>query len=185
MKKLIGLTSAFVLMAAVAFGQDVSYNFDQKADFTKYKTYKWVTVKDGEQLDELTAKMVVQAIETQLTAKGLTKTDGANADLLVAYQVAVTKEKEVTSYSTGYGMGPGWGGRYYGGYGGGMSTTTSATIFIGSLALDMYDSAAKTLVWRGLASKQIDATAKPEKRQKNLDKGMAKLLKSYPPKVKK
>jgi hypothetical protein len=172
-------------LASFASAQDVSYNFDQKADFSKFKTYKWVTVKDGEQLDELTAKMVVQAIETQLTAKGLTKTDGANADLLVAYQVAVTKEKEVTSYSTGYGMGPGWGGRYYGGYGGGMSTTTSATIFIGSLALDMYDSAAKTLVWRGLASKQIDATAKPEKRQKNLDKGMAKLLKSYPPKVKK
>jgi hypothetical protein len=49
----------------------------------------------------------------------------------------------------------------------------------------MYDSAAKTLVWRGLASKQIDTKASPEKRQKNLDKGMAKLLKTYPPKVKK
>jgi hypothetical protein len=186
MRRLLYLASAFVLLASFASAQDVSYNFDQKADFTKFKTYKWVTVKNGEQLDELTAKMVVQAIETQLTAKGLTKTDGANADLLVAYQVAVTKEKEVTSYSTGYGMGPGWGGRYYGGYyGGGTSTTTSSTIFIGSLAFDMYDSAAKTLVWRGLASKQIDTKATPEKRQKNLDKGMAKLLKNYPPKVKK
>ena len=53
MRRLIGLTSAFVLMAAVAFGQDVSYNFDQQADFTKYKTYKWVEVKGGEQMDEL------------------------------------------------------------------------------------------------------------------------------------
>ena len=186
MRRLLYLASAFVLLASFASAQDVSYNFDQKADFTKFKTYKWVTVKNGEQLDELTAKMVVQAIETALTAKGLTKTDGANADLLVAYQVAVTKEKEVTSFSTGYGMGPGWGGRYYGGYyGGGTSTTTSSTIFIGSLAFDMYDSAAKTLVWRGLASKQIDTKATPEKRQKNLDKGMAKLLKNYPPKVKK
>ena len=48
----------------------------------------------------------------------------------------------------------------------------------------MYDSAGKQLVWRGMASKQIDPKAKPEKRQKNLDKGMAKLLKNYPPKVK-
>jgi hypothetical protein len=185
MKKLFYLASAFLLLASFASAQDVSYNFDQKADFTKYKTYKWVTIKDAEQPDELTAKMIVQAIDTQLAAKGLKKVESGDADLLVAYQVAVTKEKEVTSYGTGYAMGPGWGGRWYGGYGGGMTTTTSSTILIGSLALDMYDAAAKTLVWRGLASKQIDTKASPEKRQKNLDKGMAKLLKNYPPKVKK
>ncbi len=188
MKRPLCLASAFLLIASFASAQDVSYNFDQKADFTKFKTYKWVAVKDAEPLDELTAKMVVQTIETQLATKGLTKTDGANADLLVAYQVAVNKEKEVTTFTSGYAMGPGWGGRYYGGYGawgGGTTTATSATIFIGTLALDMYDAAGKTLVWRGMASRQIDTKANPEKRQKNLDKGMAKLLKNYPPKVKK
>ena len=185
MKKLLSLATAFLLIASFASAQDVSYNYDQKADFTKFKTYKWVTIQGAEQPDELTAKMIVQAIETQLTAKGLKKVESGEADLLVGYQVAVTKEKEVTSFSTGYGYGPGWGGRYYGGYGGGVTSTTTATIFIGSLALDMYDAAAKTLAWRGLASKQIDTKASPEKRQKNLDKGMAKLLKNFPPKVKK
>jgi hypothetical protein len=185
MRRLLYLASAFVLLASFASAQDVSYNFDQKADFAKFKTYKWVTIKDGEQPDELTAKMIAQAIETQLTAKGLTKVETGDADLLVGYQVAVNKEKEVTTFGTGYGYGPGWGGRWYGGYGGGMTSATTATILIGSLALDMYDSTAKTLVWRGLASKQIDMKASPEKRQKNLDKGAAKLLKNFPPKVKK
>ena len=185
MRRLLYLASAFVLLASFASAQDVSYNFDQKADFAKFKTYKWVTIKDGEQPDELTAKMIAQAIETQLTAKGLTKVETGDADLLVGYQVAVTIEKEETTFGTGYGYGPGWGGRWYGGYGGGMTSTTTATILIGSLALDMYDSTAKTLVWRGLASKQIDMKASPEKRQKNLDKGAAKLLKNFPPKVKK
>lgn len=185
MKKLLSLASAFLLIASFASAQDVSYNFDQKADFTKFKTYKWVTIPGGEQPDELTAKMIAQAIETQLTAKGLKKVESGAADLMVGYQVAVSKEKEVTTFGTGYGYGPGWGGRWYGGYGGGVTSTTTATILIGSVALDMYDSAAKTLVWRGLASKQIDTKATPEKRQKNLDKGMAKLLKDYPPKVKK
>ena len=97
----------------------------------------------------------------------------------------MTKEKEVTSFTSGYAMGPGWGGRYYGGYGGGTTTATSATIYIGALAVDFYDVATKQLVWRGLASKQLDMKASPEKRQKNLDKGMAKLFKNYPPKVKK
>jgi hypothetical protein len=181
----MALAAAFILLAAVASAQDVSYNFDQKADFTKFKTYKWVTIPGAEQPDELTAKMIAQAIETQMTAKGLKRAEGGEADLLVGYQVAVTKETEVTTYGSSYGYGPGWGGRYYGGYGGGTTSSTTATILIGSLALDMYDAAAKTLAWRGLASKQIDTKASPEKRQKNLDKGMAKLLKNFPPKVKK
>jgi hypothetical protein len=48
----------------------------------------------------------------------------------------------------------------------------------------MYASGEKKLVWRGTASKTLDPKAKPEKRQKNLQKGVAKLLKNYPPKKK-
>jgi hypothetical protein len=33
-------------------------------------------------------------------------------------------------------------------------------------------------------SKEIDPTAKPDKRTKNLEKGVAKMLKNYPPKQK-
>jgi hypothetical protein len=185
MRKLLGLASALCLVATIASAQDVSYNFDQQADFSKYKTYKWVTVKDAEQPDQLVAKQISDAIEKQLATKGLTATDSDQADLYVAYQVALNKEKEVTSWNTGYGMGPGWGGRWYGGYyGGGMTTATTSTIHVGSLALDMYETGTKKLVWRGVASKQLDTKASPEKRQKNLDKGMAKLLKNYPPKKK-
>jgi len=189
MKRVSSLAAAMLLIGSFAAAQDVSYNFDQQTDFTKYKTYKWVEVKGGEPLDAITTKQITDAIEKQLAAKGLTKATGDAADMYVAYQVAVSKEKELQTWNTGYTMGPGWGGRYHGGYygaaGGGMSTTTSSTIYIGSLAFDMYDAAGKKLVWRGLASKQLDTKAKPEKRQKNLDKGMAKLFKNYPPKVKK
>ncbi len=185
MRKTLFVAAAFLMVAAFASAQDVSYNFDQKADFTKYKTYKWVVKKDAEQPDELTARQIVAAIDKQLATKGLKKVDADPADLYIAYQVAISKEKEATTWNTGYAMGPGWGGRYYGAYGGGMSSTTISTIYIGAIDLDMYDPATKTLVWRGLASKQIDTKASPEKRQKNLDKGMAKLLKNFPPKAKK
>ena len=185
MKRLIGLASAFVFVASLAPAQDVGYNFDQQADFAKYKTYKWVTVKDAEQVNELVAKQIAEAIDRQLATKGLSKVTGDTADLYIAFQVALSKEKQMTTFDTGYPMGPGWGGRYYGGYyGSGMSTSTTSTINIGTVAIDMYDAAAKKLVWRGMASKQLDPKAKPEKRQKNLDKGMEKLLKNYPPKKK-
>jgi hypothetical protein len=49
----------------------------------------------------------------------------------------------------------------------------------------MYASGQKALVWRGTASKTLDERAKPEKQQKNLTKAVNKLLKNYPPPVKK
>jgi hypothetical protein len=49
----------------------------------------------------------------------------------------------------------------------------------------MYDPAAKQLVWRGSASKTLDPKAKPDKKQKNINKAVEKLLKKYPPEVKK
>ena len=68
-----------------------------------------------------------------------------------------------------------------------MSTTTgsTSTIYVGMLAVDMYTPATKTLVWRGIVSKTVDETAKPEKQQKNLAKAVTKLLKNYPPPVEK
>ena len=55
-----------------------------------------------------------------------------------------------------------YGGGWYGG--GGMSTTTgtTSTIYIGQLAVDMYHSPAKTLVWRGVASKTLDTRPSPK-----------------------
>ncbi len=185
MKRILGFTTALMLVAAVAYGQDVSYNFDQQADFTKYKTYKWVEVKGAEQVDQLTAQQIVAAFEKQLALKGLTKVEGGTADLFIAYQAAISQEKQINTMDSGM-YGAGWGPRYYGGYyGGGMSTTTTSTIYVGSVALDMYDAGSKNLVWRSLASKQIDTKAKPEKREKNLNKGAEKMLKNYPPKPKK
>lgn len=65
-----------------------------------------------------------------------------------------------------------------------MATATSETIHTGQLDLDVYDSANKRLVWCGTVAKTIDPNAKPEKRQKNLDEAIEKLLKNYPPKKK-
>jgi hypothetical protein len=65
-----------------------------------------------------------------------------------------------------------------------MSTTSTSTIHVGELGFDMYDPSTKKLIWRGAATKTLDAKAKPEKRQKNIGKAIQKMLKNYPPKVK-
>jgi uncharacterized protein DUF4136 len=176
----------FVLATASALAQDVRYNFDKNTNFSKFKTYKWVTLKDVQKVNDLVEKKILAAVDAQLASKGLIKTDAETADLYIGYQAAVSQEKQFSSYSTDWGYGGGWygGGWYRGGMGSSTTTGQTSTIYIGQLALDMYDSANKSLVWRGVVSKTLDPKAKPEKQEKNLGKALGKLLKNYPPSVK-
>src|SRR5277367_5683802 len=171
MKRFALLAVASLLLGVVpAIAQDIRYDFDKDKDFSKYKTYKWVTIKDAEQPDQLTAKQLVAAIDVELAQKGLTKTDADSADLYIGYQTAVNSEKQFTAYNTGWGYGPGWGGGWYG-YGGMATSTTygsTSTVYVGQLDLSIYDSTQKQLVWRGTASKTLDPKAKPDKKQKNV-----------------
>jgi hypothetical protein len=187
-KSLLLLAAALLLFSSVpASAQEVKYNFMPGTDFAKYKTYKWVRVPNAQYPNQILDGQIMQSIDAQLGLKGLSKTEGDIADLYVAYQAAVNQEKQWNSYSTGgdmWGYGR-WGG--WGGYGGGMSTTTttSSTINIGTINLDIYDVATKQQIWRGEASKTLGSGKDPNKVKKNLDKAMSKMLKNYPPPLKK
>jgi len=187
MKRLTALVVGLLAFGALrAMAQDVRYDYDKDKDFWKYKTYKWVPIKGTDVPDELTAKRIVSAVDAELATKGLSKTEADTAGLYIGYETAIGTEKQFTSYDTGWGYGPGWGAGWYG-YGG-MSTNTTygstSTVYIGQLDLSMYDSVAKELVWRGVASKTLDPKAKPEKKEKNINKAVKKLLKDFPPKPK-
>ncbi len=184
MKKLSHLAISLVALASLALAQDVKFNFDQNADFSKYKTYRWEKHPKSLDVDDLTLGMLAKGFDASLATKGLKRVDSGDTDLVIVFQIAASQEKEISTYNTGMGYGPGWRGGWYGGMGSTMSTSTTSTINIGSVVLDMYDRAEKKLVWRGMASKTLDAKAKPDKKQKNIDKAAEKMLKNYPPKKK-
>lgn len=161
-----------VLACGVTLAQEVTTNSMPGTDFSKFHTYKWVPVAGAEQPNQIVDSEIKQAIDAQLAAKGLTKTDGDKADLYVGYQTAVSQQQQWNAYGMG---GARWAG-------GGMATATSSTIDTGTLVLDMYDPATKQLVWSGRASKTLDPSNNQSKNEKNLDKAMAKLLKNFPPK---
>jgi hypothetical protein len=165
----MGLLLVF-LACSVTPAQDVTSNSMPGTDFTKYKTYKWVTIQGASYPNQIVDVQIKNAIDSQLSAKGLTKTDSDKADLLIGYQVSIDHEREWNAYGTGGGLR--WGG--------GMANATSSTISIGTLVLDMYDPASKQLVWTGRATKTIDPGAKEEKKLKNLNKAVEKLLKNFP-----
>ena len=169
-----------VLLPAVATAQKTTYDFDKTASFTQYKTY---SLKDGTPVGQpLVDQRIVAALEKQLAAKGFVKNDTA-PDVYVLYHVALDKQQDISSYSTG----PMYGGYGYGWGGGWGSTTTDVRvreIVVGTLAVDLVDAGKKQMVWRGLGTKEIDTNAKPEKREENINKAVEKIFKNYPPKVK-
>jgi hypothetical protein len=173
LSRLLMMVGLVLLASAAVSAQDVRYNFMPGTDFAKYHTYKWVLIEGGSHPNQIADAQIKTSVDSQLAAKGLTKTDGDTADLLVGYQVAVDKEKQWNAYGTG-------GFRF-----GGMGSATSSTISNGSLVLDIYDPASKQLVWTGTATKTLYPSGNQEKNQKSLDKAMAKLLKNYPPPQKK
>ena len=158
-----------LLTSSMMIAQEVQTNYMPGTDFTKYHTYKWVNIENGAHPNQIVNQEIIQAIDSQLATRGLTKTDSDQADLYIGYQVAVNQQKQWTAFGTGVG----WGG--------GMATATSSTIDNGTLVLDMYDPATKKLVWTGRATKTLNPSGNPEKNQKNIDKAMEKLLKHFPP----
>src|SRR5262249_18460778 len=127
---------AAVVMVCSASAQDVRTNSMPGTDFSKYHTYKWVAIEGGSHPNQITDAEIKQAVDSQLAAKGLTKTDSDKADLYVGYQIAVDQEKQWNAYGMGGGI------RF-----GGMGSATSSTINVGTLVLDMYDPPSKQLVW--------------------------------------
>ena len=171
-----------LLTASSALSQDIRYNFDDTADFSKFRTYKWVTLKSEAPIDELTDKQIKTALNAAFARKGLTNLDGDSAtDLLIGYQTTKHINETFAGFDPGWSTGPGW---YVAGWhvpGVGSITTGTSGIYKGELSVDMYDATKHELVWRGVASKALDSKAKPQKRQKNLDTAVAKLMRNYPP----
>jgi hypothetical protein len=169
--------AGILLVPAFAFAQKTSYDYDKAANFGAFKTF---ALKDGTKVgDPLIDGRIVSAIESELTAKGLTKTE-ASPDVTVAYHIAFDKEKDISAWSTGggpyrYRWGPGWG----------STEVRVSEILVGTLVIDMADAKKSELVWRGIGVKEVDTQAKPEKRDKNIQGAVQKILKNYPPKTKK
>jgi len=171
----VTVTIGIVLLACgSALAQDVKYNYAMGTDFAKYKTYKWVDIPKQNHPQQLQDQQIRAAIEADLGTKGFKKTTGDAADMLIAYQIAVDQEKQWNAYG-------GMGGLRFGG----MGTATSSTINVGTLVFDAFDANAKQQIWTGEATRTLDPSSNPEKNQKNLQKGVDKLLKNFPPPEKK
>jgi len=171
------ITAALVVTfaAAAAFAQKVTYDFDKTADFTKFRTFSF---REGTKSNNpLVDDRIVAAIAGALTARGMARDDAA-PDLVVVTHLTFEKSKDISMFSTApYYGGYGWG------WGGGWGSTDIRVhdIVTGTLIIDLVDVAKGSLIWRGIGTKEVKSSPKPKEVDKNVNKGVTKILRNFPP----
>ena len=162
------LLGMMFLFAGRSSGGDVKTDYDRNANFAQYKTYSWERVQTR---DPLMVDRIKSAVNGSLAAKGLTEVPTGGDISIVAIEVT-HNEQTIDTFYNNFG-----GGRRFGGFG--DATTTTETYRVGTLVVDLSDPATKKLVWRGSASDTL--SDKSEKNIDNLDKGVVKMFKKFPP----
>jgi hypothetical protein len=161
-----------IIMTIPAVAQQVKTDYDRSANFSQYKTYSWSGVKTA---DPLLVDRIKNAVNSALSAKGLTQVDSGGNLTINAMEITKDQQTLDTFYNGGFG------GRRFGGLG--DATTTTETYKIGTLVVDLFDAQSKELVFRGSSSDTL--SDKSDKNIKNLNKGVEKMFKHLPPEAKK
>lgn len=178
--KAIKIIPVLLLFILSSCGSSISVysDFDKSADFSQYKTYSFnKNAIDRVQISSLDKKRIIQAIETELGKKGMTKSE--NPDLIIGI---FTKEKEQVDVSNyyggwGFGRGFGWGFGYNPYFWGGspyMSTSVEGTLFI-----DFIDNKKKELIWQGEGVGYLNQNR--SEKEAVINEFVAKILMQYPP----
>jgi hypothetical protein len=172
-RTLFVLMGMMLLFAGKLSAQQVKTDYDRNANFGQYKTYSWEQVKTKDALD---VDRIKTAVNSALAAKGWTLVDSGGDVSIIAVEMTHDQQTLNTFYD---GFGGGWGWRRFGGGGFGEATTTTETYKIGTVVLDLFDTKNKQLIWRGTSSDTLSNNS--DKNIKNLDKGVAKMFKNFPP----
>jgi len=172
-KAVFVLMGMMLLFAGKLSAQQVKTDFDRNANFGQYKTYSWEQVKTKDALD---VGRIKAAVNAALAAKGWTQVDSGGDVSIIAMEMTHDQQTLNTFYN---GFGGGWGWRRFGGGGLGEATTTTETYRVGTVVVDLFDTKTKQLIWRGSSSDTLSNNS--DKNIKNLDKGVDKMFKNFPP----
>ncbi len=188
-KKLVRFIPILVvaLLLSSCSSVQVAADYDREANFDNYKTFAFFKPGiDKAELNDLDKRRILRAIEAELMAKGMTKSE--NPDMLVS--MFTRSNQRVDVYNNAWGMGGwgwggygGWGWRGYGGWGPGMgmgggsqvSTTTEGMLFI-----DLIDTNKKELIWQGSGTGYL-VTKNVDKKEARIKEFVSKTMEQFPP----
>lgn len=163
----------------------VGYDWDQSYDLNAYKSFSIAPINTTSAISPILLKRVGNEVTQQLTEKGLTLVRAEAADSAELWVVIhATSEIKVDSYNYGsFSYGASYTHRrmgVYGGYGYPIGGTEVRSYEEGTLMLDLVDSKAKELVWRGYGSAEMRGK---DISDEEITASVTQLMQNFPPPV--
>lgn len=153
----------------------VAHDYDKTVDYSQFRSFAFQKAGiDKVEISDLDKKRIMRAIEEELIAKGLSKSE--QPDLLVNIFTKSREQIDINQFNAGWGYGWGYGWNPWG-YGS-HATVTRATE--GTLFIDLIDAKKKELVWQGEGSGVL--TKNTEEKEARIKEFVKKILAQYPPK---
>jgi hypothetical protein len=163
-----------VVLLALAVGpilaQKIDVEFDESANFERYKTFHIVegqlNAKAAALNSDLTRRKIENEIRKRLTEKGLMEVE-SKPDLNVRFTLGQARKTEVEAYPAGWR---------------GLGTRRVRVAYTqGTLVINLRDTSRKELVWRSIAEEE---KSDPLQISQHLDDMVRKSIDKYPPKKK-
>jgi len=183
------LTAGLLLETTAAQKLDVKTESDPKADFTVIQTYAWRpappikrdtppdAISNPTLSDEALGPHIIAAVDRQLQARGLRKTDTETADVHVVYLAAVSNAVASSYLGEHYGYITGWGSPVAANL---APTTALSGYQKGTIVVDMVQRAANRAIWRGSVEAKIAEGRRLEDRIKRIDQAVEKIFQRFP-----
>jgi uncharacterized protein YceK len=156
----------------------VQTDHDPAVDFSHYTTYAWREKPAGG--TALAMQRIVSRIDEQLQSKGWRLVPEDQAGIAVAAHIATREEHRLDTFYDGtMWNGWGWYGPWAWGPPMGYERTRVSSYTVGTLVVDMFDTATKRAVWSGTAEDTIPDT--PAEVNADIDAAVAKMFAGFPP----
>ncbi len=151
----------------------VTSDYDTSTDFSNYKTFAFYKKGiDKAEISDLDKKRILKAIESELFAKGYTKSE--SPDLLV--NIFTKSRQKVDIYNNSH-IYTGWHPWYYGpNFGTHISKYTEGTLFI-----DLIDTNKKELAWQGIGSGALNSSYNVTRKEARIKEFVSEIMTKYPP----
>ena len=147
-------------------------NYDEKVDFSEFRSFGFTEDDLEAAVGQNYRSMILGAVEKELLAKGLSKSD--NPDLLVNVHI---KTKQVSQTNAASQVG-------YGKYG--LQTANSGAYLKyekyteGSMFIIMADNGTKIIIWQGVGTRMVDEGVTGEEREENIAEIIQGIISKYP-----
>lgn len=143
------------VLPACAKPMEAKTEYAKGHDFAQYATYRWLTddlvlIQSGTGNERIrnveNEKRIRAAVERELEAKGLTKAEGDDAGLIIAFTVGTKVRYQIQGGATGLDL----------------AAADPETVTRGTLSLYFFDAATEAQVWSAWTSDDLQEGGDPD-----------------------